>query len=242
MRLMFYGDIMKKLIGRLPLYIIMVYCFIALSGCGGKSYTGKNIVDRAKSLHTGLESAHITVSDCSDSDNEIIVQEIWYRFAGDVMQYMYIGRDAATGEEYYEFNNGTELDTWHSGDADWSFAAKGSEGFYNYSRASRHYFADGDKLLEDHSSAVSEAAVTDGEKHISIEYYADMGQYYSSMEGITDYSARYDFDSDGYCAVHTMTYIKDGSSYKYKVEIGRTDADKSIERREPSALSDGQQQ
>ena len=101
----------------------MVLCVFALSGCSGADYEGKDLVDKAKKLHTEREAAHIQVEDMISGE---VVQDITYRFVGDVMQYMYIGRDPETGEEYYEFNNGTELDTWHTGDTEWTFAAKGS--------------------------------------------------------------------------------------------------------------------
>ena len=69
----------------IPIYIIIVYC---LSGCSSPAYEGKELVDKAARLHTGLESAHIVLMDNLTGET---LQEITYRFSGDVMQYMYIG-------------------------------------------------------------------------------------------------------------------------------------------------------
>ena len=228
----------------LLLYIIMVCCVIALSGCrlnGG--YEGKDLVDRAKKMHTELEAAHIIVEDISKGRyaNEQPVQEIWYRFQGDVMQYMYIGRDLETGEEYYEFNNGTELDTWHTGDTEWSAVAKGSEDYYSYSRTKRHYFADGELLLNDYAAAVSSSEIreepstcaTFASTVVHIEYDDDKLSQYGSMAGITglvqEYRS-YDTGDFGFMEDFITGYTKDGVQYKYLMRINQTDPSAPIER------------
>ena len=237
---------MKK---RLSLiYIIMVCCIAALAGCSfGGNYEGKDLVDKAKRLHTELEAAHIKVE---DRINGVVVQEIWYRFQGDVMQYMYIGRDFETGEEYYEFNNGTELDTWHTGDAEWSFVAKGSEDYYSYSRAKRHYFADGALLLNDYPSAVRSAKIINevgGIKRVLIQYDDAKISQYEQMSGVTDYSQEYWTDNifegngviidNGQCGSLLVSYSKDGRQYSYRISIETPDPAAPIERVEPPALS-----
>ena len=251
MRLVFLGDLMKKTKRLLPLYIIMVYCIFALSGCSSANYEGKDLVDKAKKLHTELEAAHIQVEDITDGHNtdRPPVQEIWYRFQGDVMQYMYIGRDLETGEEYYEFNNGTELDTWHTGDTEWTFAVKGSEDYYSYSRAKRHYFADGELLLNDYPSAVRSAEVKNevgGIKRVLIQYDDAKISQYEQMSGVTDYSQEYwtdnIFDSNvivdnGQCYSLIVSYSKDGKKYSYYISIAFPDPSAPIERIEPPALS-----
>ena len=251
--LCFFGDAVRYLKRLVPLYIIIVSLVIT-AGCSGAGYEGKDLVDRAKSLHTGLEAAHVTVreyirdeserGDGADLQNSPVVQEIWYRFVGDVMQYMYIGRDAATGEEYYEFNNGTELDTWHTGDSEWAFAAKGSEGYYSYSRVSRHYFADGEKLLDDHASAVIGSKVTSeaGEmKTVSITYSDSMISGSEQMSGVSGYTQIYYIDIatyilEGMCTGQTISYRKDGKIYTYAMSITAEDPSVPIERIEPPAL------
>ena len=231
---------MKKTKRLLPLYIIMVLCVFALSGCSGADYEGKDLVDKAKKLHTEREAAHIQVEDMISGE---VVQDITYRFVGDVMQYMYIGRDPETGEEYYEFNNGTELDTWHTGDTEWTFAAKGSEDYYSYSRAKRHYFADGNLLLDDHAAAVSGSSVTDetiGWKVIHLTYSDDKIAQSEQMSGVTGYSQTYftDFDdSELNCFEMTTSYQKEGKEYWYLIHIESTDPADPIERIEPPALS-----
>lgn len=229
--------VLKKLI---PVYIIMVCCALMLSGCAGVTdYEGRELVERAKKLHTELEAAHITVT---DSIGGTVVQEIDYRFAGDVMQYMYIGRDPETGEEYYEFNNGTELDTWHTGDEKWSFAAKGSEDFYNYSRANRHYFADGAWLLDEHISAISssERGNFNGNEWVKLTYDDAKISAYETMTGVKGFEQAYTFEEGdtGYCCALTVKYNKDGREYAYATYIGYRDPGKPIERAEPPALSE----
>ena len=225
------------------LYIIIVCSLSVLSGCGfSGSYEGKDLVDRAKKLHTGLEAAHITVT---DEISGTVVQEITYRFAGDIMQYMYIGRDAETGEEYYEFNNGTELDTWHTGDTSWSFAAKGSEGYYNYSRAKRHYFADGDWLLDEHISAISSAeqGSFNANKWVHLRYDDAKLSQYETMTGVTGFEQGYTFEENdtGYCYALAVSFTRDGREYRYVTMIGYYDKDKPIERAEPPALTENVQ-
>lgn len=231
---------MRYLKGLVPIYIIMVFCVFALSGCAGTViYDGKELVDRAKQLHTELEAAHITVT---DEISGTVVQEITYRFAGDVMQYMYIGHDADTGEEYYEFNNGTELDTWHTGDEKWSFAAKGSEDYYGYSRASRHYFADGARLLNDYAAAVKSAEARDdigGRKTVSVSYDDSIISQNEQMTGVSDYSQAFGLTEKGRCDEVYINYnTDDGIHHRYCVRISEADPAAPVERIEPPALAD----
>ena len=235
---------MRKFQRLIPVYIIMVCCIASIAGCSFTgNYEGKDLVDRAKKLHTELEAAHIKVE---DRINGVIVQEIWYRFAGDVMQYMYIGRDAGTGEEYYEFNNGTELDTWHTGDTAWSFAAKGSEGFYNYSRAKRHYFADGELLLNDYASAVKTAKIRSevGEaKSVIVSYDDSKISQNEQMTGVTDYCQEYllSVHREGECSGLTVSYLLDGKEQKFMIAVQECDPSAPIERAEPPALTENTQ-
>ncbi len=232
---------MKKALG---IYIIMVCIVVTLSGCAGGSYEGKNLVDKAKTLHTELEAANIVVYDYSGRapDEGAAVQEISYRFAGDVMQYMYLGRDAKPGEEYYASNNGTELDTWHTGDTGWSAVAKGNEEFYNYSRIKRHYFADGALLLNDYASAAKSASVrteNDGASVVKIEYDDSKIAQYDQMQGVTGYRQEYWLDvagTDG-CTLLYVDYLKDGEPYSYRVTINRCGPEEPIKRAEPPALA-----
>ena len=236
---------MSKLRKLLPVYIIMVCCVAVLSGCSIMgSYEGKDLVDRAKKLHTELEAAHIQVEDVTGGHNSDrkIVQEIWYRFQGDVMQYMYIGRDFETGEEYYEFNNGTELDTWHTGDAAWSFAARGSEGFYNYSRAKRHYFADGELLFDDHAADVTGSEVTYPFETplVRLTYDADKIARSPGMEGVTEYEQYYTITDDGTCWLEVY-YTQNGEKRDYNTIVLYQDPAAPIERAEPAALTENTQ-
>ena len=221
------------------IYTIMVCCILALAGCAN-SYEGKDLVDKAKQLHTGLEAAHIEVEDIRGGHNSDRppVQEIWYRFQGDVMQYMYIGRDLETGEEYYEFNNGTELDTWHTGDSEWSFAAKGTESYYSYSRAKRHYFADGELLFNDHAAAVTGSEVTYpfDVPLVHLTYDADKIAQSPEMAGVTEYEQYYTITDDGTCWLEVY-YTQNGEKRDYSTMVLYQDPADPIERIEPPALS-----
>ena len=201
--------------------------------CGGISgYEGKELTDKAKALHTSLESADITVCDLNTHET---VQEISYRFVGDVMQYMYYGKDASTGQEYYEFNNGTELDFITLPDeSEWSFKSKGEDGYYNYSKASRHYFADGAKLFSDYSAAVSASSVEQslyGGKKLTLSYDIEKLRQYEGMSEMTEFSEVFELDEEGYCAEFLTSFtLSDGSSSKYTVYINKRNADEPIER------------
>ena len=229
-----------------PIILIFIIVCCALSSCsmtGG--YDGQQYVREAMQYHTALEAARVTVTDMV---NNVTVQEITYRFAGDVMQYMYIGRDAETGEEYYEFNNGTELDTWHSGDTEWSFAAKGTEGYYSYSRAKRHYFADGSLLLNDYAAAVSSSECTNeagGGYIIRLRYDDAKLAEYQSMQGVTGMEQVYSVNNTGgqvgYMTL-TLSYTKDGVQYRYRIDRTEPDPALPIERAEPEDLRTEEQQ
>lgn len=201
---------MKKII------FLMIFSLLFCAGCAGAEYDGRAEIERARELHTGRAGASVTMTD--DRTGEV-VQKLDYLFVGEVMTYMYMG--AAEGTRYYEFNNGTELNTVTLPDeTQWSFIAKGSEGYYSYSKASRHYYADGARLF-----AVYEAAI-DGtermENTIRFSYdEAKLSEYaaFAEMGEISDFSMSYTFDEAGYCTEFTNAYTMDGTAYSYTVTI-----------------------
>ncbi len=95
---------MKKIIAAGLLSVML------LSGCAQTvDYDGKEEIEKARELHTGLESASVSLTG-GQNGGEDVTQEITYRFAGEVMQYLYHGTQKQTDgtvKEYYEFNNGT---------------------------------------------------------------------------------------------------------------------------------------
>ncbi len=225
----FYGGIMKKI--KFLIYIIMV-C-LCLSGCAKEiSYTGKAEIEKARSLHTGLESARITMTDNISGE---VIQEIEYLFVGEVMTYMYTGRDGET--TYHEYNNGTELNFITLPEqTEWSFFSKGDENYYSYSKASRHYFADGEQLFSVYPTAISTVTAVDeneGGKHYSYTYStAALKDYeaFKGMDDITSFNMSYVLDSDGYCTEFTNMYTMDGVDYSYTVEISRMNEIEKVER------------
>ena len=225
---------MTKRTKRISALLPITAFIVLLCGCkAAGSYEGKALTDRAKSLHTSLESAHITVTDM----NNELVQDISYRFAGDIMQYMYYGKDSESGKEYYEFNNGTELDYITLPDeTEWSFKSKGEDGYYNYSRASRHYFADGSKLFTDYAAAVSgseEGYSLYGGKSLTLSYDTEKLRQYEGMADITAYREVFEFDEEGFCAEFCTSYtLSDGSSRRYIVHTEKRDPAEPIERTE----------
>lgn len=201
---------MKKIL------FLMIFFLLFCAGCAGTEYDGRAEIERARELHTGRAGASVTMTD--DRTGEV-VQKLDYLFVGEVMTYMYMG--AADGTRYYEFNNGTELNTVTLPDeTQWSFLAKGSEGYYSYSKASRHYYADGARLF-----AVYEAAVDGTERSgNTIRFSYDekrLSEYaaFAEMGEISDFSMSYTFDEAGYCTKFTNAYTMDGTAYSYTVTI-----------------------
>lgn len=226
---MFFGDMMKKL--KSLIYIIIV-C-LSLSSCGQQvnNYEGKELIDRAAEIHTSFESASVSVSEGSET-----VQYIEYRFEGDVMQYMYSAR--IDGKAYLEFNNGTELNYITLPDeTQWSFAAKGSEGYYSYSKASRHYFADGAQLFTDYEGAVSSSEITenDGQTIIKLSYDLEKLKQYSALREygeFTDFSMTFYINNElGCCTMFKNNYtLADGTKHSYTIMAFRRNESLPIER------------
>lgn len=221
----------KRLALLIPIYIIIVYM---ISGCSAAyNYEGKEYIDKAAQIHTAYESATVTLYDNSTG---AIVQSIEYRFEGDVMQYMYFA--SADGKQYYEFNNGTEINRLTLPDeTKWTGIAKGSEGFYSYSRSGRHYFADGAQLFTDYEAAVSESKVEDTGDRIVITLSYDLGklaQYsaFSSYGEFTDFKMTFMINKElGSCTQFTNEYtLSDGTKASYTVYTFKRNAELPIER------------
>ncbi len=200
---------MKKL-------LLFAAALCLLSGCAAAEYDGRTEIERARTLHTQLPGADIAMTDNRTGE---IVQQISYLFVGEAMTYMYMG--AQDGKQYYEYNNGTELDTAAlPDDTQWSFAAKGTEGYYGYSKASRHYFADGAQLFAVYEAAISSTERDGGtlcfsydeEKLSEYAAFAEMGE-------LSDFSMTYTFDGEGYCTEFTNEYTMDETQYSYTVTI-----------------------
>lgn len=231
---MFFGDIMKKI--KSLIYIIIV-C-LSLCSCGQKTvyYDGKELIDKAAEIHTSYESASVSVSEGLALSASDTLQYIEYRFEGDVMQYMYYAN--VDGKSYYEFNNGTELNYITLPDeTEWSFAAKGSEGYYSYSKVSRHYFADGAQLFTDYEGAVSDSEIIekDGQTIIKLSYDLEKLKQYSALKEygeFTDFSMTFYINNElGCCTMFTNEYtLADGTDHAYTVLAFRRNEALPIER------------
>lgn len=222
---------MKKILGTGLLSMILLLC-----GCTGTvDYDGKSEIEKARVLHTGLESASVSLTG-GQNGGEDVTQEITYRFAGEVMQYLYHGTQKqadGTVKEYYEFNNGTEIDFIDlPEDTEWNYYAKGSEDFYSYSKTSRHYFADGTQLFSVYEGAVTETK-RDGNT-LTFIYNPSALIQYESFRGIdiTDFTMTYEFNNDGYCTSFSNTYTVDGDVYNYNVVITDMNAVDEVKRPE----------
>ena len=210
---------------------------LCVCGCNNvPEYTGKDDIENARSLHTELESAKITMTDNITGE---VIQEIEYLFVGDVMTYMYMGKD---GEKtYYEYNNGTELNyTTLPDETEWSFIAKGDEGYYTYSKASRHYFTDGEQLFSVYPTAIFEVIPSESENGsvYSFTYTAETLKDYESFKGMGDiemFTMQYCLNNEGYCTEFTNSYTMDGISYSYTVEISKMNEIEKIERTQLTA-------
>lgn len=221
-----------KRIKKTLIYIIIV-CF-NLCGCKKTvDYTGKADIEKARSLHTELESAKITMTD--DITGEVI-QEIEYLFIGEAMTYMYMGKEGET--TYYEYNNGTELNFIKlPEETEWRFTSKGNEDYYSYSKASRHYFADGAQLFAVYPTAISDTSVNedgDGKRYVYTYDTAALKDYvaFEGMGDITSFTMTYNLNSEGFCTEFTNAYVMDEINYSYTVEISEMNEIDKIERTE----------
>ena len=222
---------MKKMIAAGLLSFTLLLC-----GCAQTvDYDGKEEIEKARGLHTGLESASVSLTG-GQNGGEDVTQEITYRFAGEVMQYLYHGTQKQSDgivKEYYEFNNGTEIDFIDlPEDTEWDYYAKGSDGFYSYSKASRHYFADGAQLFSVYEGAIIETK-RDGNT-LTFIYDPRALVQYESFRGIdiTDFMMMYQFDDEGYCTAFSNSYTVDGDVYDYNVTIADMNSVGEIKRPE----------
>ena len=228
---MLKGLKMKKMIAAGLLSFTLLLC-----GCAQTvDYDGKEEIEKARGLHTGLESASVSLTG-GQNGGEDVTQEITYRFAGEVMQYLYHGTQKQSDgivKEYYEFNNGTEIDFIDlPEDTEWDYYAKGSDGFYSYSKASRHYFADGAQLFSVYEGAIIETK-RDGNT-LTFIYDPRALVQYESFRGIdiTDFTMTYEFNNEGYCTEFSNTYTVDGDVYDYNVTIADMNSVSEIKRPE----------
>lgn len=199
------------------IFFVVLFFLLFCAGCAAADYDGRAELERARALHT--ERGGATVIMTNDRTGEV-VQRIDYLFVGEVMTYMYMG--AREDTRYYEFNNGTELNKIALPDeTEWSFIAKGSEGFYSYSKASRHYYADGARLFPVYEAAINGTERTGNtirfsydEAKLSEQYaaFADMGKF-------SDFTLSYTFDEAGYCTEFTNAFTRDGTESCYTVTI-----------------------
>ncbi len=233
--LTFYGGFMKRF-RSLKYLLFIIYIIIVYSLCGCSTpvnYEGKAMVDKAAALHTEKESATVVVTDNLTGK---AVQRIEYRFVGDVMQYMYTGE--MDGKTYYEFNNGTELNFITIPDeSEWSFTSKGNEDYYNYSRASRHYFADGAQLFNDYEAAVSESLVRQFYDVDVVTLKYDLGKLssYSSLASygsFTEFLVEFNIDREtGECKrIRNKFTTESGETSDYIVILLPREASAEIKR------------
>ena len=222
---------MKKI---LSLIYIIIVC-LGVSACSAKEYNyeGKELIDKAAEIHTGYESASVTISD--EFTNEVL-QSIEYRFEGEVMQYMYSAH--LDDKDYYEYNNGTELNFITLPDeTEWSFYAKGDENYYSYSKASRHYFADGAQLFTDYEAAVMSSEIHDtGEQMIvKLDYDISKLSQYAALKEYGDFKEFtmifYINKDGGNCIQFRNDYtIADGTNFSYWVRMFERDVNESVKR------------
>lgn len=225
--------VLVKMMKKIKSLIYIIIVCLGLGSCGQKvnNYEGKELIDRAAEIHTSYESASVSVSEGGET-----AQYIEYRFEGEVMQYMYYAH--IDGKSYYEFNNGTELNYITLPDeTQWSFSAKGSKDYYSYSRASRHYFADGAQLFTDYEGAVSDSEITekDGQTVIKLSYDLEKLKQYSALKEygeFADFSMTFYINNKlGCCTMFTNNYtLTDGTSHSYTVMAFRRNEDLPIER------------
>lgn len=185
----------------------------AVTGCslGGSAYygiSGYAEAAKAKTLHSQLESGHISVVDNAAGE---VTEEFTFMYRSDgSLIYSYIGND---GERvYYEFHNGSEINSRCDGDTDWSYIEPGSEDYYVYTKANRHpCTAEGAIALN--AYAITDSKVEETEGGQKITFYYDASQLAASMAdmgSLDSFESTVWLNGEGYCYRLDQLAVFDG--------------------------------
>lgn len=185
----------------------------AAAGCSFGDSAYYNILGyaeaaNAKTLHSKLDSGHISVIDNATGE---LTEEFtfMYRSDGNLM-YSYMGNDGETVR--WEFHNGSEINYRESGDTEWSYIEPSSEEYFVYTKTNQHpYTAEGVIAVNAYAITDSEAEEADGGWKITFYYNASQLADTLSDIGVLDsFESTIWLDSEGYCYRLDQLAVFDG--------------------------------
>ena len=185
----------------------------AVSGCSFGDSAYYNILGyaeaaNAKTLHSQLDSGHISVIDNSTGE---LTEEFtfMYRSDGNLM-YSYMGNDGETVR--WEFHNGSEINYRESGDTEWSYIEPGSEEYFVYTETNRHpYTAEGVIAVNAYAITDSKAEEADGGRKITFYYDASrLADTLSDIGVLDSFESTLWLDGEGYCYRLDQLAVFDG--------------------------------
>ena len=174
----------------------------AVAGCSFSDSAYYNILGyaeaaNAKALHSQLDSGHIRMVDNS-TGNITMEFTFMYRSDGNLM-YSYMGSEDDV--KYYEYHNGSEINSCYEGEEEWEFIESGGEDYYVYTKSNRHpYTSEG--LISVNAYAITESKAEEVEDGVKITFYYDVSQLAELLEDMGEldsFESSLWLNKEGYC-------------------------------------------
>ena len=185
----------------------------AVTGCSFGDSAYYNILGyaeaaNAKTLHSQLDSGHISVIDNASGE---LTEEFtfMYRSDGNLM-YSYMGNDGETVR--WEFHNGSEINYRESGETEWHFIEPSDEDYFVYTRTNQHpYTAEGVIAVNAYAITDSEAEEVNGGWKVTFYYNASqLADTLSDIGALDSFESTIWLDSEGYCYRLDQLAVFDG--------------------------------
>ena len=185
----------------------------AVTGCSFGDSAYYNILGyaeaaNAKTLHSQLDSGHISVVDNATGE---LTEEFtfMYRSDGNLM-YSYMGNDGETVR--WEFHNGSEINSRENGETEWEFIEPSSEDYYVYTRTDRHpYTAEG--VIAVNAYAITDSKVEEADGGVKATFYYDaslLAASLSDMGSLDSFESTIWLNEKGYCYRLDQLAVFDG--------------------------------
>ena len=210
------------------LYIIVIMSLFMFSGCGVKDVAGSELVKKARSEYTKLDSAKVIMT--NTQTNEVEQSFVFKYDEKDVLTFAYEGK--YQDESYAQYNNGFECYTSENGE--YTFTQRGDKDFQAYDRDSTHPQAS-EGLIIFSANAVEESSVSEENGTTCVEHKYDPEKIgATASEGnVTDFIAKFYFDENEELLYFTEETVVDSGEktviHSYKVEITEKNAVENIE-------------
>lgn len=183
------------------------------SGCsfGDSAYydiPGYAEATNAKTLHSQLDSGHISVVDNSTGE---VTEEFTFKYRPDGnLMYSYMGSDG--DRVYYEFHNGSEINARYGGDTEWHFIEPGSEDYFVYTRENQHpYTAEGVIAVNAYAITDSKAEELDGGRKVTFYYNASrLADTLAEIGRLDSFESTIWLNGEGYCYRLDQLAVFDG--------------------------------